>query len=199
MNLHRALSLPRRSPATAVNPRSVVVAVLMAAANLALAPAQAALDVGDKAPAISVDASLAGKVFKFSLADTLKTGPVVLYFFPAAFSRDCTIEAHEFAEATDQYKQLGATVIGVSADSIETLQKFSATECRNKFAVAADVDQTVMKSYDAVLAFKPEYANRTSYVIAPSGSIVYQFTNLNPMRHVANTLKAVKALVEKKP
>ena len=199
MNLCRALSLPEATPAKALSSRRAVAAVLMAAATLALAPARAALDVGDKAPAISVDASLAGKVFKFSLADTLKSGPVVLYFFPAAFSRDCTIEAHEFAEATDQYKLLGATVIGVSADSIETLQKFSATECRNKFAVAADVDQSVMKSYDAVLAFKPEYANRTSYVIAPSGSIVYQFTNLNPMRHVANTLKAVKALVEKKP
>ena len=199
MNLCRALSLPEATPAKALSPRRAVAAVLMAAATLALAPARAALDVGDKAPAISVDASLAGKVFKFSLADTLKSGPVVLYFVPAAFSRDCTIEAHEFAEATDQYKLLGATVIGVSADSIETLQKFSATECRNKFAVAADVDQSVMKSYDAVLAFKPEYANRTSYVIAPSGSIVYQFTNLNPMRHVANTLKAVKALVEKKP
>ena len=199
MNLCRALSLREATPAKALSPRRAVAAVLMAAATLALAPARAALDVGDKAPAISVDASLAGKVFKFSLADTLKSGPVVLYFFPAAFSRDCTIEAHEFAEATDQYKLLGATVIGVSADSIETLQKFSATECRNKFAVAADVDQSVMKSYDAVLAFKPEYANRTSYVIAPSGSLVYQFTNLTPRRHVANTLKAVKALVEKKP
>ena len=199
MNPSRALNLSRLTLSTRFNPRRATAAVLVAAVALTLAPAQAALDVGDKAPAISVDASLAGKVFKFSLADTLKSGPVVLYFFPAAFSRDCTIEAHEFAEATDQYKQLGATVIGVSADSIETLQKFSATECRNKFAVAADVDQSVMKSYDAVLAFKPEYANRTSYVIAPSGSIVYQFTNLNPMRHVANTLKAVKALVEKKP
>ena len=161
--------------------------------------AQAALDVGDKAPPFAIDASLAGKVFKFSLADKLKGGPVVLYFFPAAFSRDCTIEAHEFAEATEQYNQLGATVIGVSADDIDTLKRFSTTECRNKFAVAADVDQAVMKSYDAVLFFKTDYANRTSYVIAPNGTIVYQFTSLNPMRHVANTLGALKTWLAKKP
>ncbi len=176
-----------------------------ALARLALAlicstsTARAALDVGDKAPPFSVDASLAGKVFKFSLTETLKTGPVVLYFFPAAFSRDCTIEAHEFAEATDQYKQLGATVIGVSADDIDTLKRFSATECRNKFAVAADADQAVMKSYDSVLFFKTDYANRTSYVIAPNGTIVYQFTSLNPLRHVANTLNALKTWLAKKP
>ena len=161
--------------------------------------AQAALDVGDKAPPFSIDASLAGNVFKFSLADKLKSGPVVLYFFPAAFSRDCTIEAHEFAEATEQYNQLGATVIGVSADDIDTLKRFSTTECRNKFAVAADVDQAVMKSYDSVLFYKTDYANRTSYVIAPNGTIVYQFTSLNPMRHVANTLSALKTWIAKKP
>ena len=172
-----------------------LVSALLACAGAA----QAALDVGDKAPPFSIDASLAGTVFKFSLADKLKSGPVVLYFFPAAFSRDCTIEAHEFAEATDQYKQLGATVIGVSADDIDTLKRFSTTECRNKFAVAADVDQAVMKSYDAVLFYKTDYANRTSYVIAPNGTIVYQFTSLNPMRHVANTLGALKTWIAKKP
>ncbi len=162
-------------------------------------PALAALDVGDKAPPFAVDASLAGAAFRFSLVDALKSGPVVLYFFPAAFSIGCTIEAHEFAEATDQYKKLGATVIGVSHDDIETLKKFSATECRNKFAVGADVDRAVSKSYDAQLSFKPDYANRTSYVIAPNGTIVYQFTSLNPYRHVSNTLAALKTWVTKKP
>ena len=179
--------------------RKLAVATLALALTCHAGLARAALDVGDKAPPFAIDASLAGKVFKFSLADTLKTGPVVLYFFPAAFSRDCTIEAHQFAEATEQYKQLGATVIGVSADDIDTLKRFSATECRNKFAVGADVDQAVMKSYDAVLFFKTDYANRTSYVIAPNGVIVYQFTSLNPLRHVANTLNALKAWVAKKP
>ena len=175
---------------------------LLAAALLALAPlhGQAALDVGDKAPDFNIEASLAGNVFRFGLQDALKKGPVVLYFFPAAFSIGCTIEANQFAEATAQYTQLGATVIGVSHDDLETLKKFSTTECRNKFAVAADVDQTVMKAYDAVLALKPDYANRTSYVISPSGTILYQFTSLNPFRHVTNTLNAVKAFVAaKKP
>ena len=180
-------------------PAAIPAALALALSAALPAPAQAALDVGDKAPAFAIDASLAGKPFKFSLADTLKGGPVVLYFFPAAFSVGCTIEAHEFAEATDQYRALGATVIGVSGDDLETMKKFSVTECRNKFAVGADVDQSVMKAYDALLTLKPEYANRTSYVIAPNGVIAYQFTSLNPLRHVANTLKAVKTLVEKKP
>lgn len=155
--------------------------------------AQAALDVGDKAPAFTIEAAQAGNAFRFNLADALKSGPVVLYFFPAAFAIGCTIEAHQFAEAIDQYKQLGATVIGVSADDIDTLKRFSATECRNKFAVGADADKSVMKAYDAVLAFKPDYSNRTSYVIAPNGTIVYQYTSLNPYRHVSNTLAALKA------
>jgi len=154
--------------------------------------AQAALDVGDKAPDFAIDASLGGNVFKFKLADELKKGPVVLYFFPAAFSVGCTIEAHEFAEATDQYRALGASIIGVSADGLDALKKFSVTECRNKFPVGADADQSVMKSYDAVLALKPEYANRTSYVIAPNGTILYQYTSLNPFKHVNNTMNALK-------
>ena len=165
---------------------------IAAIAALFALPAFAALDVGDKAPDFAIDASLGGSVFKFKLADELKKGPVVLYFFPAAFSVGCTIEANKFAEATDEYKQLGATVIGVSHDDLETLKKFSATECRNKFAVGADVDQRVMKSYDAVWPQMPDYANRTSYVISPDGKVVYQFTSLNPLRHVANTMAALK-------
>lgn len=171
-------------------------ASLLAAAALAVAlPASAALDIGDKAPDFTLDAALAGSAFKFSLADALKQGPVVLYFFPAAFSVGCTIEANRFAEATDEFKQLGATVIGVSHDDLETMKKFSATECRNKFAVGADADQHVMKAYDAVWSLRPEYANRTSYVISPEGKVVYQFTSLNPLRHVANTMAAVKGWI----
>ncbi len=167
--------------------------LLTLAATLALMlNAHAALDIGEKAPDFAVEASLAGKTYKFSLAEHLKKGPVVLYFFPAAFSAGCTIEANRFAEATDEFKQLGATVIGVSHDDIDTLKKFSTTECRNKFAVAADTDQAVMKSYDAILALKPDYANRTSYVISPEGKILYQYSSLNPLRHVANTMAAIK-------
>jgi peroxiredoxin len=152
----------------------------------------AALDVGTTAPNFTAKASLGGQVFTFSLADALKKGPVVLYFYPAAFSYGCTIEAHDFADAVDQYKALGATVIGVSHDDIATLNKFSVSECRSKFAVAADEDQSIMKSYDATIWLAPDYANRVSYVIAPDGKVIYQYTSLNPDKHVANTLDAVK-------
>jgi peroxiredoxin len=154
--------------------------------------AQAALAVGDKAPDFTTQASLGGKVFSYNLAGALKEGPVVLYFYPAAFTQGCTIEAHDFAEATDAYKRLGATVIGVSHDSIDVLNRFSVSECRSKFPVAADTDQRIMKAYDAVLPGRPEYANRTSYVIAPDGRILYTYTALNPDRHVQNTLEAVR-------
>jgi peroxiredoxin Q/BCP len=117
------------------------------ASSLALA----ALPDGAKAPDFTTQASLDGKPYTFSLADSLKKGPVVLYFYPAAFSPGCTIEALDFAEATDKFKALGATVIGVSYDNIDTLNKFSVSECRSKFGVASDADQKIMKAYDAVL------------------------------------------------
>src|SRR5258706_8500038 len=135
------------------------------------APLYAALKPGAQAPDFTTEATLAGKEFKFSLADALKKGPVVLYFYPAAFTPGCTVEAHEFAEATAKFQQLGATVIGVSHDPIEKLDRFSVSECRNKFAGASDADGGIMKAYDSVLPSHPEYANRTSYVIAPTGQI----------------------------
>ncbi len=164
----------------------------MAIAVIAV-PADAALKPGAVAPAFTAPASLGGKEFTFSLAEALKKGPVVLYFYPAAFTKGCTIEAHEFADAIDKYKALGATVIGVSHDDIATLNRFSTSECRSEFPVAADVDQHIMKAYDAVLASRPQYANRTSYVIAPDGHIIYEYTALDPMNHVANTLSALTA------
>ncbi|HYL04352.1 MAG TPA: peroxiredoxin [Steroidobacteraceae bacterium] len=161
--------------------------------SLALAiPVYAALPDGTRAPEFTAQATLAGKEFKFSLADALKHGPVVLYFYPAAFTPGCTKEAHLFAEATARFHELGATVIGVSHDPIEKLDRFSVSECRNKFAVASDADGAIMKSYDSVLASHPEYANRTSYVIAPTGEIIYSYTAMNPDEHVANTMAAVK-------
>jgi peroxiredoxin len=152
------------------------------------------LQPGAQAPDFTTQATLAGKPFKFVLADALKKGPVVLYFYPAAFTPGCTIEAHEFAEATAKFQALGATVIGVSHDDIDKLNKFSVTECRNKFAVASDADQSITKAYDAVLAAEPKYADRTSYVIAPSGKIVYEYTAMDPSKHVENTLAAVEKL-----
>lgn len=178
--------------------RPLALCVLAAAVSV---PAHAALKPGDKAPPFSAPASLGGNTFDFSLADALKRGPVVLYFYPSAFTKGCTVEAHDFAEATDQYQALGATVIGISHDDIETLKKFSVSECRSKFAVAADTDQKIMKAYDAVLPIKPEYANRTSYVIAPNGEIIYSYTDLAPDHHVGNTLQALRQWTaqQKKP
>jgi peroxiredoxin Q/BCP len=168
-----------------------LIATLLICSSVA-APAFAALKAGDQAPAFTTQASLGGKVFSYSLADELKKGPVVLYFYPAAFTKGCTIEAHLFADAVDKYKALGATVIGVSADNIDTLNKFSVSECRSKFAVAADTDQKIMKSYDSVLLSKTSYADRVSYVIAPNGSIIYEYSSLDPDKHVANTLQALE-------
>jgi len=170
--------------------RSLMTAVIATA--LFAVPTFAALPDGTKAPDFTTEASLAGKAFQFSLAKALKKGPVVLYFYPAAFTPGCTIEAHDFAEATPKFEALGATVIGVSHDPIDKLNKFSVSECRNKLAVASDADGSIMKNYDAVLAAKPEYANRTSYVIAPTGQIIYSYTELKPDQHVENTMAAVK-------
>jgi peroxiredoxin len=166
--------------------------IVAALAVAVAAPSFASLNAGNAAPGFTTRASLGGKEFSFSLADSLKKGPVVLYFYPAAFTKGCSIEAHQFAEATEQYRELGATVVGVSHDKIETLNRFSVSECGSKFAVAADPDQSIMKSYDAILTAKPEYASRTSYVIAPNGKVIYSFTDMAPDKHVENTLAAVR-------
>jgi peroxiredoxin (alkyl hydroperoxide reductase subunit C) len=172
----------------------MMVGVAAVGASLLLGPvtAQAVLKPGDKAPEFNTQASLGGKTFDYSLASALKKGPVVLYFYPAAFTKGCTIEAHLFAEAVDQYKQYGATVIGVSHDNIDTLTKFSVSECRSKFPVAADPDNHIIDAYDAAMPIKKTMANRVSYVIAPDGTVVYEYTSLSPDKHVENTLQALK-------
>ena len=160
---------------------------------LALAtPAAAALKPGAKAPDFTAPATLGGKEFTFVLADALKHGPVVLYFYPAAFTTGCTIEAHNFAEAVPQFKALGASVIGVSRDNIKTLDKFSVQECRSAFPVAADSTGALTRSYDASLSSLLAVSDRTSYVISPNGDIIYSYRALDPDHHVSNTLKAVK-------
>ena len=170
--------------------KRLILAVL--AGSIAAAPAFAALKVGAKAPLFTTEATLAGKPFQFSLADALAKGPVVLYFYPAAFTKGCTIEAHDFADAIERYRALGATVIGVSHDDIATLKRFSVSECRSKFPVAADTDGSIMKAYHAVLPMQTKYANRVSYVITPDDTVLYQYSSLNPDQHVANTLKALQ-------
>jgi peroxiredoxin len=164
-------------------------------------PAYANMKVGDKAPTFTAQATVGGDEFTFSLADALKKGPVVLYFFPKAFTKGCTAEAHEFAEAAAQFKQAGATLIGMSADDIGTLHKFSTQECSSKFPVAADPDLKVIKAFDSVMVSTSSkalnIADRVSYVIAPDGKIAYAFADRNPDKHVENTLTAVKAITRK--
>jgi thioredoxin-dependent peroxiredoxin len=172
--------------------KRLTINALTALATALAAPAWAALDIGEKAPDFSAPAALAGKEYRFSLAETLAKGPVVLYFFPAAFTSGCSAEAHEFAEATEKFAALGATVVGVSTDDIATQIKFSAQACQGKFAVASDAGKAVIKSYDAAMMLMPEYANRVSYVIAPDRSIIYNYQSLNPSKHVTNTLTALR-------
>ena len=161
-------------------------------ANWALG-AQAALKSGDMAPPFTAQAAVAGQPFQFNLVEALKKGPVVLYFYPKAFTRGCTIEANAFAEATPQFAALGATVIGMSHDDIDTLKKFSVEACRDKFAVASDPKAQTIKAYDAA-SLLPGVASRISYVIGQDGKIAFALESSRPLEHVAQTLSAVKAL-----
>lgn len=175
------------------------VALVSAGLGFYAISAEATLKPGDPAPDFTTQASLGGKTYTYSLAEQLKKGPVVVYFYPAAFTKGCTIEAHEFADAVDQYKKLGATVIGVSHDNIATLTKFSVSECRSKFPVAADEDSKIIKSYDASMPMHEAMANRVSYVIAPDGKIIYEYTSLSPDQHVQNTLRALQEWTAQHP
>jgi peroxiredoxin len=173
-------------------------AAMLIVVALSASPAFAELKPGAPAPTFDTQASMDGKVFDFDLKAALAKGPVVLYFYPAAFTKGCTLEAHDFAEHIDEYHKLGATVIGVSGDDIEKLNKFSVSECRSKFAVASDADHAISKEYDAVINFSGNvYSDRTSYVIAQNGTVVYSYRSLDPGEHVANTLAALHKLLNK--
>ncbi len=165
----------------------------LAIAGLAALPADAALPVGAAAPDFTADGALDGAPFKFHLAEALKSGPVVLYFFPAAFTSGCTVEAHNFAEAAAQFKAMGATLIGVTAGNTDRIAEFSKVECRSKFPVAADPKLAIAKSYDATLALYPGHSNRTSYVIGSDGKVSAVYSNLSPQNHVEEMLAGVKA------
>lgn len=166
---------------------------LLAAAAIAVtAPALAALPVGTTAPDFSTQGALGGKTFQFSLAQALKKGPVVLYFFPKSFTTGCTIETKAFADASDDFRKAHATLIGVAADPIEDLQRFSTEACRSKFPVAV-ASPTMIKDYKVELPLTAR-SNRTSFVIAPGGKITYVLSELKPDGHVVGTLAAVRAL-----
>lgn len=165
----------------------------LAAATIIAAPASAALKVGDKAPDFTTTGAVGGKEFKIHLADQLRKGPVVLYFFPKAFTSGCTAEAHAFSQSIGDFKKAGAQVIGMSADELKTLHDFSTKECRSAFPVATATPET-QKAYDVAWAAHPGITTRTSYVIAKNGKIVMVHDDLDFSQHVARTLAAVKAL-----
>ena len=166
--------------------------LLLSAASLAV-PAAAALKVGDNAPDFTTTGAVGGKEFKLHLADQLKKGPVVLYFFPKAFTPGCTAEAHAFSESIGDFKKAGAEVIGMSADNVATLKDFSVKECRSAFPVATATPET-QKAYDVAWAAHPGITTRTSYVIARNGKVTMVHDDLDFSQHVAKTLAAVKAL-----
>jgi len=168
---------------------------LVGLSGLAMTSASAELPKGAKAPVFSTKAALAGKEFGFALRSALAKGPVVLYFYPKAFTSGCTLEANAFAEAMPQFKAAGASVIGMSGDDIETLKKFSRQECRDAFPVGVSTDE-ISTAYDVKLG-KGTMTSRTSYVIAQDGRIVAVHSNPDYKDHVAQTLAAVRALKKK--
>ncbi len=170
-------------------------------------PAFAALKEGDKAPDFTAAASLAGKEFNFALKDALKKGPVVVYFYPAAFTGGCNLQAHAFSENSDKFAAAGASIIGVSLDKIATLNQFSADPqyCAGKIPVASDADGKIAKSYDLqVREAKPGakntrgdeidhgFAERTTFIVKPNGTVAATISNLSPADNVAKALEAVQ-------
>ena len=165
------------------------------------APAQAQLKLGQAAPDFSLQAALGGKDMSFSLAQALKKGPVVIFFYPKSFTSVCMEEAHLFAEAMDEFEAHRASVIGISSDTIETQRQFSTSECRDRFPVAADPEMKVIRAYQVTFgmvgAILP-FADRVSFVIAPDGSILSQVKAGDAQPHVQKSLEAVKAWAAKK-
>ncbi len=165
-------------------------ALLVVALLLSAAPAAAALKAGAVAPDFTAQAARGGDVQDFRLATALAKGPVVLYFFPQAFTSGCTIEAHAFSDHITDFRKYGATVIGVSGDDIDTQKRFSTQECRSNFLVASDPGLKIARSYDATVL--GAFANRTSYVIAPDGKVIESYTDLAPLGHIDRALSALQ-------
>ncbi len=171
-----------------------IIALALAAAIAS--PAAAALPVGARAPNIVTTGAIAGKPFQLHLARELRKGPVVLYFYPKAFTKGCTLEANAFSEASAEFRKAGAQVIGLSADDLPTLKRFSVEACRSAFPVATASPATI-RAYDVAMPIVGKVknmSNRTSYVIGRNGRIAFVHSDLDWSQHVAKTLAAVKAL-----
>jgi len=171
-------------------------ATALLTAALIATPALATLKPGDAAPDFTTQAALGGKEFTYRLADALKKGPVIVYFYPKAFTHGCSLEAQAFAAAMPIFTALGASVIGVSHDDIKTLDDFSTKDCASKFPVASDLDQHIMKSYDSVMAKNPAFADRISYLVAPDGHVLAAFSDPDYSKHVGTMMAALTAWKE---
>ena len=167
-------------------------ALAAALAVVASSPAFAALPIGAAAPTFATTAYQAGKPVAFDLAQALKKGPVVLYFFPAAYTGGCNIEAQEFARSIEDFKAAGATVIGVTGGNTDRLADFSKEHCAGQFPVAG-VSAATIKAYDAAMPARAEMSNRTSYVIGRNGKIVGVHSEMSPLGHISATLAVLKA------
>lgn len=176
--------------------KSALALAAAAAVMLTSNGAIAALAVGAKAPDFTTRGALAGKIFTLTLSHQLKKGPVVLYFFPKAFTPGCSAEAREFAEHIADFKKAGATVIGMSGDPVADLVPFSTKECAGKFPVAS-AGPDIVKGFDVALPMRGGMTNRTSYVVAPSGRIAFVHSEMNYAEHVKTTLAAVQAMQAK--
>ena len=181
--------------------------------SLAAGLTHAALTEGSAAPDFKTQASLAGKSFTYSLKDALRKGPVVVYFYPSAYTNGCNLQAHTFAEQLDKFSAAGATVVGVSLDSIDRLNRFSADPdyCAGKLAVASDADGRIAKAYElsvreAAAGRKDTkgqeidhgFAERTTFVIRPDGHIAATIGNLAPVANVEKALEVVRSLSGKR-
>jgi len=158
---------------------------------LVATPAPAALTQGTKAPDFRTSGASAGKPFRLHLTEQLRRGPVILYFFPKAFTQGCTLEAHAFSEAAKDFRAVGATVIGASADDAETLARFSTEACRSAFPVATATD-AMIDGYDVRLKPGAAVSNRTSYLIAPDGRILAVHSEMDWKGHVPAMLAAAR-------
>ena len=167
----------------------------LALASMAL-PAAAALPEGSRAPSFVTTGAVGGKAFRLDLQQQLRNGPVVLYFFPKAFTKGCTLEARAFSEAVPQFRAAGARVIGLSADDLPTLKKFSVEECRSAFPVGR-ASPELIREYDVVWKEQKGLTTRTSYVIDRNGRIVMVHDDLDWSQHVQKTLAAVRTLMRK--
>jgi peroxiredoxin Q/BCP len=207
MNMNR-----KQTSSTSRHVLSAAVSLLALSSAWLSTPAQAALKEGDAAPDFTLQASQAGKAFSYKLKDALKKGPVVVYFYPSAYTGGCNIQAHTFAVNVDKFAAAGASIVGVSLDSIKRLNDFSADPeyCAGKIPVASDADGKVAKGFDLAVSEIPagrkdtrgveidhDRVDRTTFIVSPDGKVAATIGGLAPAANVEKALEAVQQLAAK--